>query len=301
VQRYRSPEGPGAGVGVQGRYAELQHGVRAAPNIVKKVVHYLGRPRARRQPEPGERDPGRVVAFTDAVIAIAVTLLVLDIRPPADTSHLLHGLGALWPSYASYVITFMLVGQVWVNHHVLFDHIRHADRLVLFLNTVLLMDIALLPFAAAVLANAFRDGQGERIAVVVHGLAFELAAVLFNIIWWHARRHRLLAGTIDDAGVRAIARRFQLALAWIGAGTLLGALLPALGVVVFTSWVIYYWLPISGETGRARPQPTLADAEEPARQDGPHRAAGAADEPGPNQGRPARPGRRNSNVGWPES
>jgi uncharacterized membrane protein len=61
----------------------------------------------------------------------------------------------------SYVITFMLVGQVWANHHVLFDHIRHADRLVLFLNTVLLMDIALLPFAAAVLANTFRDGQGS--------------------------------------------------------------------------------------------------------------------------------------------
>ena len=266
------------------------------------MVDYLGRTRARRQPEPGERDPGRVVAFTDAVIAIAVTLLVLDIRPPEDTSHLLHGLAALWPSYVSYVITFMLVGQVWVNHHVLFDHIRHADRLVLFLNTVLLMDIALLPFAAAVLANAFRDGQGERLAVLVHGLAFELAAALFNIIWWHARRHRrLLASTIDAAGVQAIARRFQLALAWIGAGTLLGAFVPVLGVAVFTGFVIYYWLPISGEMGRASPQAALADAEGPARQEGPHRAAGAPDEPGPDQGRPARPGRRNSNVGWPES
>jgi uncharacterized membrane protein len=266
------------------------------------VVDYLGWTRARRQPEPGERDPGRVVAFTDAVIAITVTLLVLDIRPPEDTGHLLHGLAALWPSYVSYVITFMLVGQVWVNHHVLFDHIRHADRLVLFLNTVLLMDIALLPFAAAVLANAFRDGQGQRIAVLVHGLAFELAAGLFNIIWWHARRdRRLLASTIDAAGVQAIARRFQLALAWIGAGTLIGAFLPVLGVAVFTAWVIYYWLPISGELGRARPRAAVADAEKPARQDGPHRTAGAPDEPGPAEGGPARPRRRNSNVGWPES
>jgi uncharacterized membrane protein len=266
------------------------------------VVDYLGGTRARRQPDPGERDPARVVAFTDAVIAIAVTLLVLDIRPPQDTRHLLHGLAALWPSYVSYVITFMLVGQVWANHHVLFDHIRHADRLVLFLNTVLLMDIALLPFAAAVLANSFRDGQGEPTAVLVHGLAFEVAAGLFNVIWWHARHRRLLASTIDAAGARAIARRFQLALAWIGAGTLLGALVPVLGVTVFTAFVIYFWLPISGEMGRARPRAVSAGPEEERpRQDGPGRPAGAPGGTGPDRDRLTRPARRQSNVGWPES
>jgi uncharacterized membrane protein len=119
-----------------------------------------------------ERAPARVVAFSDGVIAIAVTLLVLDIHPPQDTANLLHGLAALWPSYLSYIITFMLVAQVWANHHVLFDHIRHADRLLLVLNAVLLMDIALLPFAASVLANSFRTGHGERTAVVLHGLVF---------------------------------------------------------------------------------------------------------------------------------
>lgn len=200
---------------------------------------------------PSERNPARVVAFSDAVIAIAITLLVLEIRPPEDTRHLIAGLAALWPSYVSYVITFLLIGQVWANHHVLFDQIRHADRLVLFLNTLLLMDIAFLPFAAGVLANSFRDGQGERTAVVLHGLAFELAAALFNAIWWYARHdRRLLADTIDSAGVRAISRRFELALAWLGTGTLLGALLPALGVAVIAAFILYYWLPISGELGR---------------------------------------------------
>jgi uncharacterized membrane protein len=201
------------------------------------------------------RDPARVVAFSDGVIAIAVTLLVLDLRPPQNTQHLLHSLARLWPSYASYVITFMLVAHVWANHHVLFEHIRHADRLLLFLNAVLLMDIAFLPFAASVLANSFRDGQGERTAVVLHGLAFELAAGLFNVIWYYARRdRRLLADTVDAAGVRAISRRFQLALAWIGTATVLGALLPLLGVCVFVAFLAYYWLPVSGELGRARPR-----------------------------------------------
>ena len=75
----------------------------------------------------GERDPARVVAFSDGVIAIAVTLLVLDLRAPANTSDLVRSLAALWPSYVSYVITFMLVAQVWANHHVLFDHIRQSS------------------------------------------------------------------------------------------------------------------------------------------------------------------------------
>jgi uncharacterized membrane protein len=130
-----------------------------------------------------ERDPERLVFFSDAVFAIAVTLLVLEIRPPQDTRHLLHGLAALWPSYLAYTITFLLIGQVWANHHVMFDHIRSADRMVLFLNTLLLMDIAFLPFAASVLAGAFRAGQGQRSAVVFYGMAFELAAILFNVIW----------------------------------------------------------------------------------------------------------------------
>lgn len=202
-------------------------------------------------PFGAERNPVRVVAFSDAVIAIAVTLLVLEIRPPDIID--LHGLASLWPSYLAYGLTFMLVGQIWANHHVMFDHIRIADRVVLFLNTVLLMDIALLPFAATVLARAFRNGHGENVAVVFHGLAFELAAILFNVIWWHARHNRrLLDSAIDPDGVRAISRRFQLALIWIAAGTLLGAFVPALGVAVIASFIPFYWLPISGEIGRMR-------------------------------------------------
>ena len=195
----------------------------------------------------------RVVAFSDGVIAIAVTLLVLEIRPPGDFSHLLHGLVALWPSYVAYVVTFMLIGQIWANHHVMFDHIRSVDRMVLFLNTVLLMDIAFLPFAASVLAEALREGHGQRTAVVLHGATFELAAILFNLIWWYAREdRRLLADTIDAVGAKAIGRRFQLALGWIATGTVLGAWLPALGVAVISAFIPYYWLPVRGEIARVK-------------------------------------------------
>ena len=216
------------------------------------VTKSVGGP-GRSTPFGAQHDPARIVAFSDAVIAIAVTLLVLEVRPPQDAGRLVQGLAALWPSYMAYGLTFMLIGQVWANHHVMFDHIHSADRMVLFLNTVLLMDIAFLPFAASVLAKAFHDGQGQRIAVVLHGIAFELAAILFNVIWWYAHHdRRLLVTTIDSADVRAIAGRFRLALAWIAIGTLLGALLPTLGVAVIAAFIPYYWLPIPGEIARAK-------------------------------------------------
>jgi uncharacterized membrane protein len=160
------------------------------------------------------RDTMRLVAFSDGVFAITITLLVLEIRPPTDDENLLHGLVALWPSYLAYALTFLFIGQVWANHHVMFDHIRAADRTVLLLNTVLLMVVAFLPFATSV-------------------------------------RHRLLSGALGPEGATAISRRLQLALAWLASGALLGALLPVLGVAVIVAFNAFYWLPIRGESPRA--------------------------------------------------
>ncbi|HKN93824.1 MAG TPA: TMEM175 family protein [Thermoleophilaceae bacterium] len=198
------------------------------------------------------RDTGRAVAFSDGVFAITITLLVLEIRPPSDYSRLLHGLAALWPSYLAYVVSFLFIGQVWANHHVMFDHIRAADRSVLLLNTLLLMVVAFLPFATSVLAGAFRSGHGQRTAVVLYGVAFGLTALAFNGVWQYARRRRLLSRSLDAAGATSIGRRFQLALAWLAIGAALGAALPVLGVVVIAAFNAYYWLPIPGESPRPR-------------------------------------------------
>ena len=197
------------------------------------------------------RETVRLVAFSDAVFAITVTLLVLDIRSPSNDQNLLHGLVALWPSYLAYALTFLFIGQVWANHHVMFDHIRAADRVILLLNTVLLMVVAFLPFATSVLAGALRSGQGQRTAVVFYGIAFVATALMFNAVWHYARRRRLVSETLDPIGATAIGRRFQLALAWLAIGTLLGALLPVLGVAVIAAFNAFYWLPIRGESPRA--------------------------------------------------
>jgi uncharacterized membrane protein len=199
------------------------------------------------------RDTGRLVAFSDAVFAITITLLVLEIRPPTDYQNLLHRLAELWPSYLAYALTFLFIGQVWANHHVMFDQIRLADRAILLLNTVLLMVVAFLPFATSVLAGALRTGHGQRTAVVFYGLAFAVTALTFNAVWQYASRHRLVSEDLDSVGATAIGRRFQLALAWLAIGALLGAAVPILGVGVIVAFNAYYWLPIRGENPRPRP------------------------------------------------
>jgi len=159
-----------------------------------------------------------VEAFSDAVFAITTTLLVLEIRPPTDDRNLLHGLLALWPSYLAYALTFLFIEQVWANHHVMLDHIRAADRVVLLLNTLVLMVVAFLPFATSVLADALRSGHGQRTAVVFYGASFGVTALTFNAVWQYACRQRLLNDALDSAGATAISRRFQLALAWLATG-----------------------------------------------------------------------------------
>jgi uncharacterized membrane protein len=199
-------------------------------------------------PHAVARDTGRLEAFSDGVFAITITLLILEIRPPEDYEDLLHGLAVLWPSYLAYAVTFLFIGQVWANHHVMFDHIRVADRVVLLLNTVLLMVVAFLPFATSVLAGALRSGHGERTAVVFYGIAFAVTALTFNAVWQYAKRHELLGPALTPAGATAISRRFELAVAWLGGAALLGGFVPIAGVVLIAAFNAAYWLPIRGET-----------------------------------------------------
>ena len=194
------------------------------------------------------RDTDRLVTFSDGVFAIAITLLILEIKPPRPEGDLLRGLLDLWPSYLAYVVTFLFIGQVWVNHHVMFDHIRGADRGILLLNTLLLMAVAFLPFATSVLAEAERSGHDQRTAVVFYGLAFALTALAFNAVWHYARRQRLIRETLHPTGAAGITRRLQFALVWLGLGALLGAAFPILGLAVIVAFNVFYWLPIPGES-----------------------------------------------------
>ena len=105
-------------------------------------------------------------SFSDGVIAVAATLLVLNITPPTLGAHesLAHGLLHQWPNYAAYAVSFTTIGIIWINHHAMISRLRIADHVILMLNLVLLLMIALLPFATSLLAAFLREGRGQHLA-----------------------------------------------------------------------------------------------------------------------------------------
>jgi uncharacterized membrane protein len=188
----------------------------------------------------------RIEAFSDGVFAIAITLLVLDIRPPHASPHLVADLLALWPSYLAYLISFLLIGLIWANHHEMFRHIRHSDRMLMFFNVLLLMDVAFLPFVTAVLSSSLRSDMGLRTAVILYGSTLVVGGLFFNAVWeWARRGHRLLGDSLSPDDAKAIARRFMFGPSAYLAGTVTGIFLPVLGLSIFAALILFYWLPIT--------------------------------------------------------
>jgi uncharacterized membrane protein len=121
------------------------------------------------EPEPDTTvDTARLVAFSDAVFAIVITLLVLDLRPPnVPRGRLLSGLVQEWPGYLAYVTSFLYVGVVWQNHKAAFHRIRLVDRTLHWANLGVLFTTVALPFPTAVLSNAMRLGDRRDVQTAV--------------------------------------------------------------------------------------------------------------------------------------
>ncbi len=117
-------------------------------------------------PRDGTTTTTRLAAFSDGVFAIAITLLVLEIKvPPVGEGGGAAGLGGAllsrWPSYVAYVVSFLTVGVIWANHHAVMDHVRRADRGLLMVTVFFLMAVSFLPFPTAVLAEHRAGGPGR--------------------------------------------------------------------------------------------------------------------------------------------
>lgn len=170
-------------------------------------------------------ETARLEAFSDGVFAIAITLLILEIKvPAAGTGMLAAQLLRQWPSYFSFAASFIFIGIMWINHHRLFTHIRKCDDLLLIFNLLLLMGITFVPFPTAVLA-AHLGGQDQRSATIFFQGTYFLIALLFNLLWRYAAwSRRLLSLDTDSSLVTRITRQYSLgpllylvclALAWV--------------------------------------------------------------------------------------
>src|SRR5579884_2632648 len=148
-----------------------------------------------------ERGASRLEAFSDGVIAVAITLLVLDVHVPASIEGaLLAALTKQWPAYLGYVTSFLVVGIFWTNHHLLFKYIKRTDHFFLLINTLFLMCIAFVPFGTSLLETYMQKGQplNERIAALTYSAILLLCANTFSAVWFYASwKCRLLRRDLD--------------------------------------------------------------------------------------------------------
>ena len=176
-----------------------------------------------------EMTKGRLEAFSDGVLAIAITLLTLDLPVPNPGSPEVaeHGLWSAlideWPKIAAYVVSFAVIGIIWVNHHGLINRIAVVNRTLLFINLLLLLFVAAIPWATNLFSEYLQEGgRDSHVAAAVYSVNAVFVALSFNLFWlWIRRDARRLHESIDPEVARAQSRRFSL-----------GILVYALAVVV---------------------------------------------------------------------
>jgi uncharacterized membrane protein len=152
----------------------------------------------------------RLEMFSDGVIAIAITLLVLEISvPESKQGDLFDALVDQWPSYVAFVISFVVIGIMWVSHHSMFERIAAVDRGLLFINLLLLLGIGFLPFPTALLANYVREGGANaHVAAAVYSATMVGIGLAFAGMWAYlARRPWLLVEGIPIERVRTAFHR----------------------------------------------------------------------------------------------
>jgi uncharacterized membrane protein len=187
---------------------------------------------------------GRVEAFSDGVMAIAITLLVLDLKvpEPGEEGHLLTALLQRWPSYVAYLAAFLTIGIIWLNHRTLVDRIARFDARLHWLNLMLLLGVATLPFPTSLMAAYLqRGGVDATVATFVYGLCATLMAVPWGFIWRHlADRPDLLEAGYDAAYARSEWKRGTIGLPVYALATLVALVWPLVSLLLYLGIAVLY-------------------------------------------------------------
>jgi uncharacterized membrane protein len=197
----------------------------------------------------------RLESFSDGVIAVAITLLVLGIGvPSAATSApaLVHDLGKQWPTYLAYVISFLTIGIIWINHHVMIARLARADHSILILNLLLLMSIGILPFATALMASRLNAASGQSLAAGIYAGSLLLMAVAFAVLNRHIllRRAHMLGAEIELEERRRILTRSLTGLAPYAVAVIVAVVSAYASIAICGAVAVFYALPVASGLGR---------------------------------------------------
>jgi uncharacterized membrane protein len=186
-------------------------------------------------------DSKRAEAFSDGVFAVAITLLVLELLPIGSrvltAGVLLHA----WPEYFAYVVSFLTIGIMWLNHHTILAHVNRVDRPLLVLNLLLLMGIVAVPFPTALVAEHLLE-EGGTAATVTYGIVMIAISAGFAGVWVYVVTHaRSLGAALPPSALRRSVPGFTMGGVAYAAGTLIAAFWsPVAALIIFGLLAVYY-------------------------------------------------------------
>ncbi|MGH3303560.1 MAG: TMEM175 family protein [Streptosporangiaceae bacterium] len=189
-------------------------------------------------------DPRRAESFSDGVFAVAITVLVFNLLPIADITKPPLTAGSLaghWPAYLAYVVSFLTIGIMWLNHHTMLAAVSRVNRVVLVLNVLLLMGVVAIPFPTALVAAHLNDSRAGKVAAVTYGLVMIVIAISYASMWIYVARHQ------RELGARRVVRtprlstiRFTAGNAGYVAGTVVALFAPVAALIIFGLLAVYY-------------------------------------------------------------
>ena len=183
----------------------------------------------------------RLETFSDGIFAIAATLLVLELGVHAASGNRLgHELWHIWPSYLAFVTSFVVIGIVWINHHHTVSLIGRVDRTFLFINNILLLTIAFLPFPTKLVAQ-YLNKDGERTAALLYTGTLVVMAAMHQVWWRYARNgRRLIDDHIPDSELRAVDRAYAPGVFMYGAVFVVAFFSPLASVALTLAIAAFY-------------------------------------------------------------
>lgn len=169
------------------------------------------------QETSSEKETGRLEAFSDGVFAVAITLLVFDLKVPPfvvgiKPLELLGLLAGQWPSYFVFFISFATILIMWVSHHSMFKLIHRSNTAFMFANGFLLLLVTIVPFANSLVAN-YLESAAAVVACVIYSGLFIIINIAYNLLWWSAAyRHHLLKANVPRSLIKTRTRNYLLGL-----------------------------------------------------------------------------------------
>src|SRR5215469_11464851 len=208
----------------------------------------MGRPSQNLPDGLAEMDSRRAESFSDCVFAVAITVLVFNLLPIADetrgaNSLTASALGGHWPAYMAYVVSFLTIGIMWLNHHTMLSQVTKVDRTILVLNLFLLMGIVAIPFPTALVADHLTGSQpaSAKVAAVTYGLVMIAIGFGYGSMWVYLAAHQESLGARRRVGTPRLSTfRFTIGNAGYIGGTLIALISPVAALIIFGLLAIYY-------------------------------------------------------------